>query len=70
MEKIKPQVTDRVNSDFLGDGEVVDIIKGTSKGVFAYMVLFDTAPPIEYNNGNNPCLMFEGGIKIAANEKI
>lgn len=64
MAKIKPQLKDRVNSEFLGEGEVVKIVNGTSKDVFAYMVLFDKNPPIEYNNGSNPCLMFAGGIEL------
>ena len=67
MEKIRFNIKDKVTSKFLGEGEVVDIIKGTSKDVFAYMVLFDTTPPVDYNNGNNPCLVFSGWLKLIEN---
>lgn len=64
MARSKFQIKDRVNSDFLGEGEVVKIVNGTFKGVFAYMVLFDKTPPLEYNGGNNPCLIFTSGIEL------
>jgi hypothetical protein len=62
MNKLKEK--QRVNNNFLGSGTVVKTIKGTSKKVFAYMVLYDINPPKEYNGGNNPCLSWAVDLHI------
>ena len=54
MDKLR--VGQRINDELLGCGVIVKIIQGTSKKVFAYMVMYDNEPPKEYNGGANPCL--------------
>jgi hypothetical protein len=54
MDKLN--INQRVNDEFLGCGTIVKVIQGTSKEVFAYMVMYDKEPPKEYNGGKNPCL--------------
>ena len=65
MDKIN--VGDRVKDDFLGEGEVVKIIKNDYGDDGAYMILFDKTPPVRYNMGENPALMFDTE-KIVAKE--
>lgn len=57
------QVNQRVKDEFLGNGTVVKIIQGTSKEVFAYMVMYDKNPPKDYNGGSNPCLRWVSDLK-------
>jgi hypothetical protein len=51
---------DRVNHNFLGNGEVTEVINSNFglKEPMLYMVKFDTRPAIEYNMGENPTLAF------------
>ena len=53
----KLNLEDRVRHEYLGLGTIVKIISGTSKDVFAYMVMFDNTPHKDYNNSSNPCLI-------------
>ena len=62
MDKLK--VRQRVKDEFLGLGTVVKIIQGTSKQVFAYMIMYDEAPPKEYNGGANPCLRWVSDLTV------
>ena len=65
MKKFK--IGDRVtDSDFLGEGEIVKIIKSDSdsKTIIAYMVMFDKTPDVRYNMGENPCFMFGNQLNI------
>jgi hypothetical protein len=62
MDKL--QVDQRIKDKFLGKGTVVKIIQGTSKEVFAYMVMYDIKPPKEYNGGSNPCLRWVSDLSI------
>ena len=54
---------DLVEDSFLGKGVIEKVIKGIHKDAFCYRVRFDLTPPIEYNNGSNPCLVFGGKLK-------
>ena len=62
MTKLK--VGNKITHDFLGQGEVVKIIQGTSKKVFAYMVMYEKNPPLDYNGGCNPCLCWASDLTI------
>jgi hypothetical protein len=58
------RVGQRINDEFLGYGVIVKIIQGTSKKVFAYMVMYDKEPPKEYNGGGNTCLRWVSDLSI------
>jgi len=58
----KLNVGQRVASDFLGSGTIVKVIPALTPSIFAYMVEFDTTPPMEYNMSNNPCFMFRADL--------
>ena len=62
MDKLR--VGQKINDEFLGDGIIVKIIQGTSKKVFAYMVMYDKEPPKEYNGGSNPCLRWVSDLSV------
>ena len=62
MDKLR--INQRINDEFLGYGTVVKIIQGTSKKVFAYMVMYDKEPPKEYNGGSNPCLRWVSDLYV------
>ena len=62
MDKL--QVGQRINDEFLGYGVVAKIIQGTSKKVFAYMVMYEKEPPKEYNGGANPCLRWVSDLTV------
>jgi hypothetical protein len=62
MDKL--QVRQRVKDEFLGLGTIVKIIQGTSKKVFAYMIMYDETPPKEYNGGANPCLRWVSDLTV------
>lgn len=62
MDKLR--VGQRINDEFLGYGVIVKIIQGTSKKVFAYMVMYDNEPPKEYNRGSNPCLRWVSDLSV------
>jgi len=62
MDKLR--VGQRINDEFLGYGIIVKIIQGTSKKVFAYIVMYDNAPPKEYNGGSNPCLRWVSDLSV------
>ena len=48
---------DNVIHEFLGTGEVIKNVE------FMTLVLFDDAPPIKYNLGENPCAVFTKELK-------
>ena len=52
----KVKIGDKVKEDYLGNGEIVDDLNKNIRG--AFMVKFDKDPPIRYNMGNNPTLIF------------
>jgi len=59
MNKKYFKIGERVKYDFLGAGEVKKIFKGALiNRPVAYLVLFDKAPPVRYNMGQNPTLQF------------
>jgi hypothetical protein len=62
MKKI--EVGQRVEDDYLGSGVVTEVVYGHIKDVFAYMIKFDTTPPLDYNRGSNPCLRFAGSLEV------
>ena len=62
MDKLR--VGQRINDDSLGYGVIVKIIQGTSKKVFAYMVMYEREPPKEYNGGVNPCLRWGSDLSV------
>jgi len=48
----------RVTHPLFGDGELLGILE---TGMF-WMVRFDKDPPVEYNMGENPVLMFSSDV--------
>jgi len=61
--KNKLQVGQEVKSGHLGSGVVTKvIISGIDKNVFAYLVMFDKTPHVNYNGGSNPCIQFIGNL--------
>ncbi len=62
MDKLR--VGQRINDEFLGYGVIENIIQGTSKKIFAYMVRYDKEPPKEYNGGGNPCLRWVSDLSV------
>jgi len=56
---------ERVSHEYLGDGKVTKVIKSAmdSRHNAAYMVLFDHCPPVGYNMGHNPCMVFPSTLK-------
>jgi len=51
-------IGDRVYSEFFGEGNIKQVMKSDLDGsVVYYIVKWDNNPPIEYNNGNNPCIV-------------
>lgn len=49
---LKHKIGDRVSDEFFGEGTVVK----RWPNIGYYSVMWDTAPPIEYNMGCNPAL--------------
>ena len=62
-------VGERVEHNYLGAGEVTKIIKSAvdSRIIVGYMVLFDERPAVEYNMGQNPCLVFPADLDRESN---
>ena len=51
-------IGDRVSNNFFGEGNINQVMRSDLTGdVYYYIVKWDTNPPKEYNNGNNPCLV-------------
>ena len=60
---MKVNVGDRVEHEHLGEGEVVKVISsGLHGGSIAYIVMFDERPPVQYNMGENPALVFPSSL--------
>ena len=59
---------DRVNHKFLANGTVERFVKPLGIDVFAYIVKFDTDPPVEYNGGANPCMVYKADLIQIDNE--
>ena len=65
MKKLEElEVGQLVKSDFLGVGTVERVIPALTKGVFAYMVLWNKVPHIDYNGGSNPCFQFRSDLEV------
>ncbi len=56
------KIGDKVIDDYLGDGEIVNDLTHIIKG--AFMVKFDKTPPIRYNMGQNPTMVFNNSLKL------
>tara|TARA_R110000803_G_scaffold32357_2_gene71373 strand:+ start:2566 stop:2784 length:219 start_codon:yes stop_codon:yes gene_type:complete len=56
---------DRVHDEYLGGGEVTEVIMSAmdSRHKCAYVVKFDVTPPVEYNMGSNPAMVFPASLK-------
>jgi hypothetical protein len=51
-------IGDRVQSNFFGEGSIIKMLKSDLEGcVMYYIVKWDNNPPMEYNMGNNPCMV-------------
>jgi len=57
---MKFKAGDRVIDHFLGAGLIVELYHGWR----AYSVMFDKTPPIDYNTGENPVMVFEYDLKL------
>lgn len=64
MKKFEPG--QRVVDEYLGAGEVTRPIRSSldSKVYAAYRGLFDTPPPVGYNMGGNPTMVFPGSLTL------
>ena len=60
----KFDIGDRVEHEYLGNGEIIKVIKSmlNSRENAAYIVMFDEQPAMAYNMGENPCLVFPSSL--------
>ena len=52
-------IGDRVKEDYLGEGEVIKILKDLYGNAWGYLVMFDKTPDVRYNMGENPTLALD-----------